>query len=87
MKNDCLTIIDEILKIGLNFDFLNHPDFQQKFYEFLFSVINHNFDIVLEGKNWDLISAFLLKGVNDFNFEISILSLENLLKFLQVMKK
>ena len=89
-KNDCLTIIEEIMKSALKIELSNHTSFQQRFYHFLSSVIEHNFELLANNscqKNWDLLFAFLLKGINDLNFEICIFSLDILLKFLQVKRK
>ena len=89
-KNDCLIIIEEIMKSALKIELSNHSSFQQRFYHFLSSVIEHNFELFANNscqKNWDLLSAFLLKGVNELNFEICSSSLDILLKFLQVNNK
>ncbi len=68
----------------------NHLSFQQKFYHFLSSVIEHNFELISNNscqKNWDLLSAFLLKGIKDLNLEIYNFSNDILLRFLQVNNK
>ena len=86
-KNDCNIILGEVMKCSLTVDFANSLVFQNKFFRFLVSLVEHNFDLLVGdyGKNhWEMCYAYLLKGVNDLFREISDLSLETMLKFWQV---